>query len=96
MVVPVPSYRCSQVGIRPGVVLVSELCPLDLLPQNSALVLRRAPKRADPDQPTAFSLANVGGRNLNVCACFLGATWRGDQGLSYEVLWAFRRSFEHI
>ena len=30
-------------------VLLSELRPL--LPQNNALVLRRAPKRADPDQP---------------------------------------------
>ena len=67
-------------------VLVSELRPL--LPQNSALVLRLAPKRADPDQPTALSLASVGGRNLDVCACFLGATWRVDQGLSYDVLWA--------
>jgi hypothetical protein len=31
-------------------VLGSEMCPL--LPQNNALVLRRAPERADPDQPT--------------------------------------------
>ena len=53
-------------------VLVGELCPL--LPQNNAFVLMRAPKRADPDQPTALSLASAGGRNLNVCACFLGAT----------------------
>ena len=30
--------------------MVSELRPL--LPQNDTLVLRRAPKRADPDQPT--------------------------------------------
>ena len=66
--------------------MVSELRPL--LPQNSALVLRRAPKRADPDQPTALSLASAGGRNLGACACFLGSTWRGDQGLSYDVLWA--------
>ena len=48
--------------------MVSELRPL--LPQNSALVLRRAPKRADPDQATALSLASAGGRNLDVCACF--------------------------
>ena len=74
---------------RLAYVLVSELRPL--LPQNSALVLRRAPKRADPDQPTALSLASVVGRNLDVCACFLGATWRGDQGLSYDVLWALWR-----
>ena len=66
--------------------MVSELRPL--LPQNDALVLRRAPKRADPDQPTALSLASAGGRNLDVCACFLGSTWRGDHGLSYDVLWA--------
>ena len=48
----VPSYRCSQVGIIMSC-MVSELRPL--LSQNSALVLRRAPKRADPDQPTALS-----------------------------------------
>ena len=66
--------------------MVSELRPL--LPQNDTLVLRRAPKRADPDQPTALSLASAGGRNLDVCACFLGSMWRGDQGLSYDVLWA--------
>ena len=56
-----------------------------LLPHNSALVLRQAPKRADPDQLTALSLASVGGRELNACACLLGATWRGDQVLSYDV-----------
>ena len=28
---------------------------------------------------------------LCVCACFLGSTWRVDQVLSYEVLWAFGR-----
>ena len=66
--------------------MVSDLRPL--LPQNSALVLRRAPKRADPDQPTALSLASAGGRNLGACACFLDSTWIGDQGLSYDVLWA--------
>ena len=82
---------CAELSVQPGwYVLVSELCPL--LPQNNALVLRRAPKRADPDQPTALSLASAVGRNLDVCACFLGATWRRDQGLSYDVfmdvLWA--------
>ena len=65
---------------------MSEMCPL--LPQNNVLVLGRAPKRADPDQPTALSLASAGGRNLDVRACFLGATRRGDQGLSYDVLCA--------
>ena len=48
-------------------------------------------KRADPDQPNAPSLASAGGCNLDVCACFFGSTWRGDQELSYEVLWTFRR-----
>jgi hypothetical protein len=66
--------------------MVSELRPL--LPQNDTLVLRRTPKRADPDQPAPLSLASAGGRNLNACACFLGSTRRGDQGLSYDVLWA--------
>ena len=78
---------CRVMGATRSVyILGSELCPL--LPQNNALVLRRAPKRADPDQPTALSLASAGGRNLDVCACFLGSMWRGDQGLSYDVLWA--------
>jgi hypothetical protein len=78
---------CRVIGaVRLVYILVSELRPL--LPQNSDLVLRRAPKRADPDQPTALSLASVGGFNLNTCACFLGSTWKGDQGLSYDVLWA--------
>ena len=49
---------------------------------------RRAPKRDDPDPPTALSLARDGGRNLDAYVCFLGATWRGDRGLSYDVLWA--------
>ena len=62
-------------------VLVGELRPL--LPEGNALVLI-----VDPDQPTALSLASVGGRNLDACACFLGATWRGVHGLSYELLWA--------
>ena len=78
---------CRVIGAARFVyVLGSELCPL--LPQNNALVLKRAPKRADPDQPTALSLASAGGRNPGVCACFLGAMWRGDQGRSYDVLWA--------
>ena len=80
-------YLCRVIGAARSVyVLVSELRPL--LPQNNALVLRRAPKRADPDQPTALSLASAGGRNLDACACFLGLTWGGDQGRSYDVLWA--------
>ncbi len=65
---------------------MSELLPL--LAQNNILIQYRAPKRADPDQPNALSLASAGGRNLDVCACFLGSMWRGDQGLSYDVLWA--------
>ena len=48
-----------------------------------------SPKRDDPDQPNALSLASVGGCNLDACACFLGSTWEGYQGLSYELLWAF-------
>ena len=67
--------------------MVSELRPL-LLPQNSALVLRRATNRHDPDQPTALSLVSAGGRNLDACAGFLDSTWKGDQGLSYDILWA--------
>ena len=55
---------CRVIGATRSVyVLGSERCPL--FPQNNALVLRRAPKRADPDQPTALSLASVGGRNLD-------------------------------
>ena len=74
---------CRVIGAaRLVYALVSELRPL--LPQNNALVLsmvlRRAPKRADPDQPTALSLASVGGRNLDVCACFLGATTPHERG----------------
>ena len=74
--------------------MVSELRPL--LAQNNILTQYREPKRADPDQPTALSLVNAGGRNLNICACHLGYMWRGDQGLSYDVLWAFWRQSEHI
>ena len=68
---------------------MSELPPL--LAQNDILIQYREPKRVGPDQPTALSLASAGGRNLDVCACFLGSMWRGDQGLSYDVidvLWA--------
>ena len=65
---------------------MSELRPL--LAQNNILNQYREPKRADPDQPTALSLASAGGRNLDVCACFLVLIWRGDQVLSYDVLWA--------
>ena len=58
---------CRVIGAaRPVYALGGGLCPL--LPQNNALALRRAPKRADPDQPTALSLASAGGRNLDVCA----------------------------
>ena len=56
----------------------------------------RAPNRANTDQPDALDLASTSGRNLGVCACFLGSLLRVDQGLSYEVLWAFWRSFEHV
>ena len=68
--------------------MVSELRPLSA--QNNILIKYREPKRADPDQPTALmiSLASARGHNLDVCACFLGSMWRGDQGLSYDVLWA--------
>ena len=45
--------------------MVSELRPL--LPQNNAVFLRRAPKRADLDQPTALGLASTGGFNLDAC-----------------------------
>ena len=55
--------------------------PSRLVPQISALVLRRAPKRADPDQQNALSLASAGGRNLDACACFLGSMWGGGRGL---------------
>ena len=78
---------CRVIGAARSVyVLGSEMCPP--LPQNNALVLRRAPKRAGPDQPTALSLASAGGRNLDVCACFPGSVQRGDHGLLYDVLWA--------
>ena len=70
-------------------VLVSE--PRPLLAQNNILIQYRAPKRADPDQPTPLSLANAGGCNLDACACFLGSTWGGDRGLSHELLWALYR-----
>ena len=63
--------------------------PSVAVPQINALVLRRAPKRADPDQPNALSLASVGGCNADACACFLGSAWRRNRGLSYELLWAF-------
>ena len=66
------TYTCIQVS-----------APSLLLPQNNALVLRRAPKRANPDQTTALSLARDGGFNLDVYADFLGSTWRKDQVLSY-------------
>ena len=62
--------------------------PSPLLPQNDALVPRRAPKRVDPDQPPALSLASARGYNLDAHACFLGSTWEGERGLSYGVLWA--------
>ena len=65
---------------------MSELRPL--LSQNNILIQYREPKRADPDQPTALSLASVGGRNLDACARFLGSMWRRDHGLSYDVLLA--------
>ncbi len=87
MVVMMPVSLCRVIGATRSVgVLVSELRPL--LAQNNILIQYRAPKRADPDQPTPLSLASAGGRNLNACACFLGSTWRGDHGLSYDVLWA--------
>ena len=59
--------------------------------QNNILIQYRAPKRAYPDQPNAISLSSTKDRYLDACACFLGSTWRGDQGLSCEVLWAFKR-----
>ena len=92
---PMPSYRCNQVGMW-LYVLVSELRPL--LAQNDILIQYRAPKRADPDQPNSLSLASAGGCNFDACACFLGSTWRGDHGLSYdhELLWAFWQQFERI
>ena len=36
--------------------------------------------------PKNLLLARVS--NLDVSACFLGSMWRGDRGLSYDVLWA--------
>ena len=90
-------WGCLCLGIgaaRSIYVMWSEMCPL--LPQNNAVILGRAPKRAYPDQPTALSLASAGDRNLDVCACFLGSMWIGDQVLSCDVLWALYRSFEHI
>ena len=74
--------------------LVSQ--PRPLLPQCNILVLRRAPNRGNPDQPNAISLFSIRGRYLGFCADFLGSAWRGDHGLSYEVLWVFRRQVEHI
>ena len=74
--------------------MVSE--PRPLLAQDNILIQYRAPKRAYPDQPNALSLASAGGCNLDACVCFLGSTWRGGHGLSYELLWAFWRQFEHI
>ena len=76
---------CAELSVQPGLYTSWRvMCPL--LPQNNALVLRRAPERADPDQPTALSLASVGGCNLDACACFVGSTWRGDQGVKCMVL----------
>ena len=78
---------CRVIGaVRFAYTHVSATSPL--LPQNNALVLRRAPKRVDPDQPTALSLASARGYNLDARACFVGSTWKGDRGLSYRVLWA--------
>ena len=90
-------YRPSEVvvmmhvidTIRSLYVLVSE--SRLLLAQNNILIQYRAPKRADPDQPNAISLCSARGRYLDVCACFLGSTWKRDLGLSYELLWAFGR-----
>ena len=59
-----------------------------LLTQNNIQVQYRAPKRADPNQPNALSLASAGGWNLDVCACFLDSVWRGDHERSYELLWS--------
>jgi hypothetical protein len=66
-------------------VLVSELHPL--LAQNNILVQYRAPKRADPDQPTALSLASAGGRNLDVCACFLGSMNCGEEIKGFHMMY---------
>ena len=77
-------------SIHPGECADPSVAPEQCLgPQTST-------KHADPDQPNALSLASVGGCNLDACVCFLGSTWRGDHGLSYELLWAFWRQFEHI
>ena len=46
-------------AVRSAYALVSS--PSPLLPKTSALVLRRAPKRADLDQPNALSLCSVKG-----------------------------------
>ena len=79
---------CRVIGaVRSAYIQVS--APVPLLPPNNALVLRRAQKRADPDQPNALSLASAGGCNLDACACFLGSTWGGDRGLSHELLWTY-------
>ena len=87
VMMPVPS-KARVSAARSVYTLVSQ--PRPLLPQCNILVLRRAPNRGNPDQPNAISLCNTRGRYLGVCAGFLGSTWRGDQGLSYEVLWVFR------
>ena len=85
-----PGGACAKLSVigaaRLVYALVGELRPL--LPQGSALAPMRAPKRANLDQPTVPSLASAGGRNLDACACFLGARYRLDRGLSYDVLWA--------
>jgi hypothetical protein len=80
---------CPVIGATRSVyTLVSE--PRPLLPQNNVFVLRRPPNRGNIDQPSALSLCSAGGCYLGACACFLGSLWRGDQWLSYELLWACR------
>ena len=86
---------CPVIGAtRSTYTLVSE--PRPLVAQNSDLVFRRPPNRGNIDQPSALSLCSASGCYLDACASFLSSLWRGDQGLSYELLWAFRGQFEHI
>ena len=69
---------CGVIGAtRSGYVLVSELCPL--LAQNNILVQYRAPKRTDPDQPDALSLASTGGCNLDTVSVRVSQALRGEE-----------------
>ena len=78
---------CVELSVSAEYIQVSVLSPP--LPQINALVLRRAPKRADPDLLNALSFASAGDCSIDACACVSGFAWRGEYVPSYELLWPF-------